>query len=202
MKNFFLYEKGIFLPVLFVSASIHGLLIGASGWITSAPYASVIRAPSSLEITVVTHPVVSVIEEEIVSQEIIASEPLDKMVLGDQSRESVPEKNTPPAIASQESRGGLTKAQPLSNMNLAPPYPRVARQRGWEGIVRLEVFVGKDGVPGSVGIQESSGYGVLDRAASQTVEKWKFSPARSGVMRFSSRITIPIQFTLIKDDRQ
>jgi TonB family protein len=201
MKHLPFYKKDLFIPALFVSASVHGLLVGASGWIASAPYASVIQAPSSLEITVVDHPVVWGFLEEIVSQEIIESESLDEMFFSDQPRESAPEKNIPPAVASRESRGGLTKAQPLSHMNPAPPYPRVARKRGWEGIVRLEVFVGKDGIPGSVGIQESSGHGVLDRAALQTVKKWKFSPARSGDMRFSSRITIPIQFALIKSDR-
>ncbi|MCK5082800.1 MAG: energy transducer TonB, partial [Candidatus Omnitrophica bacterium] len=80
-----------------------------------------------------------------------------------------------------------------------PPYPRVARQRGWEGTVRLEVFVSKDGIPGTVGIDKSSGHDVLDRAALQTVREWKFIPARSGSIRFSSRITIPIQFSLIKE---
>ena len=198
MKNFFLYEKGIFLSALVLSASIHGFLIGASGWISSMPHASVIRAPSSLEITVIHQPVVSVLEEEIVSQEIMDSEALDEVAFSDQVRGSVPEKNIRLAMASRESRGALTKAEPLLAMNPAPPYPRIARQRGWEGIVRLEVFVGKDGVPDPVGIQESSGHGVLDRAALQTVKKWKFSPARSGSIRFSSRITIPIQFTLIK----
>ena len=194
-----MYEKGFFLPALFLSASLHGLLIGAGGWISSMPDVSVIRAPSSLEITAIYQPVVSVIEEEIVSREIMDSEALDEVAFCDQPREPVPEKNIPSSIASQESRGALTKAEPLAHMNPAPSYPRVARQRGWEGIVRIEAFVGKDGVPGPVGIKESSGYGVLDRAALKTVKRWKFSPARSGVMRFSSRITIPIRFTLIKE---
>ena len=60
-------------------------------------------------------------------------------------------------------------------------------------------IVDKDGVPGVVDIQKSSGHGVLDKAALKTVKKWKFSPAQSGSMRFSSRITIPIQFALIKE---
>ena len=56
MKSFLVYEKGYLLPALFLSASIHGLLIGAGGWISSMPNASVIRAPSSLEITVIHQP--------------------------------------------------------------------------------------------------------------------------------------------------
>ena len=162
------------------------------------PYASVLHAPSSLEVTVLNHPVVLVIEDEIVSEEIMDSKVLDEVVFSNQHRESILEKNIPSSIASQESQGAVTEAEPLLHMNPAPPYPRIARQRGWEGIVRIGVFVGKDGVPESAGIQESSGHNVLDQAALQTVEKWKFSPARSGSIRFSSRITIPIQFTLMK----
>ena len=199
MKNFLLYEKGFFIPALFVSATVHGLLIGAGGWISSVPYASVLQAPSSLEVTVIYQPVVSVIEEEIVSEEIMDSEALEEVVFSDQHRELPPEKNVLSSTASQESRGALTKAGPLAHMNPAPPYPRVARQRGWEGTVRLEVFVSKDGIPETVGIDKSSGHDVLDRAALQTVREWKFIPARSGSIRFSSRITIPIQFSLIKE---
>ncbi|MCK5179952.1 MAG: energy transducer TonB [Candidatus Omnitrophica bacterium] len=199
MKNFLLYEKGFFIPALFVSATVHGLLIGAGGWISSVPYASVLQAPSSLEVTVIHYPVVSVIEEEIVSEEIMDSEAFEEVVFSDQRRELPPEKNVPSSTASQESRGALTKAGPLAHMNPAPPYPRVARQRGWEGTVRLEVFVSKDGIPGTVGIDKSSGHDVLDRAALQTVREWKFIPARSGSIRFSSRITIPVQFSLIKE---
>ena len=199
MKNFLFCEKGLFLPALVLSASIHGLLFSANGWIASVPYASVIRAPSSLEITVIDHPVVSVMEKEIVSEEIMDREAVDEVVFGQQAREPDPGKDIPVSKASRESRGALSRAEPVAHLNPAPPYPRIARQRGWEGTVRLEVLVATDGVPGRVGIRESSGHGVLDRAALETVEKWKFSPARSGPVRFPSRITIPIRFTLTKE---
>lgn len=198
MTRFLLYENGIFPLALFLSASIHGLLIGASGWV-SVPRASVIEGPSSLEVTVISHPVVSVVEDEIVSEEILDSEVLDDVVFIDELQEPGKELSGPSLLASQESQGAVTKAEPLLNVNPAPPYPRIARQRGWEGMVRLEVFVGKDGNPGLVDIQESSGHNVLDRAAMKTVEQWKFSPAKSGTIRFPSRIVIPIQFTLIKE---
>lgn len=165
----------------------------------STPYASVIQAPNSLEVTVVRQPVVTVIEREIVSEEMMDSESLDEVVFSNLAQTQVPENNNPLPVASQESRGAVTKAEPLVQMNPAPPYPRIARQRGWEGTVRLEVIVGKDGIPGAVGIRESSGHGILDDAALRTVKQWKFSPARSGNLRFQSRITIPIRFTLIQE---
>jgi len=102
-------------------------------------------------------------------------------------------------LASQESTGAVTNAKPLMHTNPAPPYPRIARQRGWQGTVRLNVLVEKDGTPDQVGIQLSSGHHVLDNAALQAVRQWKFSPAQSGQLRFSSKIIIPIQFTLIRE---
>ena len=198
MKYFPFYEKNFFIPALLLSVSIHGFLLGASGWISSLPQISVINAPSSLEVTVINQPVVTIIEEEIVSQAFIESDAFEEIVLNDHIREPLSERNLASSAASLESRGAITKAEPLAHMNPAPPYPRVARQHGWEGIVRLEVFVGKNGIPEDVAVQESSGYDVLDQSALETIEKWKFSPARSSSMRFSSRITIPVQFTLIR----
>ncbi len=200
MKNSLFYEKSIFVPALFVSASIHGLLLGASGWISSTPYASVLNAPSSLEVTVISRPVVSIIEEEIVSEEILEGNAKGEVVFSNPALKDASKENIPHSVASKESRGSVTKAEPLTQVNPAPPYPRLARQRGWEGIVRLEVFVDKDGIPSEVGIEQSSGHGILDKAALSTVEKWKFSPARSGAIRFFSRVTIPIQFALIKEE--
>jgi protein TonB len=200
MRNFLFYEKSFFVPALVVSAAVHGLLIGAGGWISSAPDAAVLQAPSSLEVTVVNHPVVSILEKEIVSEEIIEGNILPEVVFKSPPQQSFTEKKMQPSLASVESRGAVTKAQPLAHMNPAPPYPRLARQRGWEGIVRLEVLVGKDGVPGRVAIEKSSGYAVLDEAAAKTVGQWKFSPARSGPVRFLSKITVPIQFALIQGE--
>lgn len=199
MKYFPFYEKSFFIPALVLSASLHVFLIGASGWSSGVPYASVLRAPNSLEVIVISQPVVSVIEEEIVFEEIIESDALKEVVFNNQTQEPVKERNSAKVVSSEALRGAVTRAEPLLHVNPAPLYPRIARQRGWEGIVRLDVIVKCDGIPGEVSVRESSGYGVLDKAALQTVKKWKFSPARSGAIKLLSRVTIPIQFALVKE---
>lgn len=103
----------------------------------------------------------------------------------------------PLSIFSKKSQGAETQAKPLIHVNPAPDYPALARQRGWEGIVRLNVLVAQDGSPRQVSIQQGSGHGLLDKAAVKAVEDWKFSPAQSGSLRFVSRVIIPIQFSLI-----
>jgi TonB family protein len=96
-----------------------------------------------------------------------------------------------------DSRGALIEAQPLSNMNEAPIYPRLARKKGWEGTVLLKAKVEKDGMASQVKIEDSSGYSILDNSALYTVREWQFSPAQSGPLRFSSWIRIPVEFQLI-----
>ena len=198
MKGSSFICEHLFVPAIILSASAHVILIAASGWISSSVDFSVLDAPSSLEFTVVSQPHVSVIEEEIVTEEIIEQEPVGKIVFKELVKNDLTKEQYQPSISSQESLGAVTEAKPLMQTNLAPPYPKIARQRGWEGTVRLSVLVEKDGVPYRVGIQQSSGHRVLDNAAVKSVKLWKFSPARSGELRFSSKIIIPIQFTLIR----
>lgn len=91
-------------------------------------------------------------------------------------------------------------AQPVGGANAPPPYPLVARRRGWEGRVLLEVRVGADGSVGRVRVARSSGHSVLDEAARAAVEHWTFTPARAGGVTLASTVGVPVIFRL-DDDR-
>lgn len=80
--------------------------------------------------------------------------------------------------------------------NPKPKYPGVAMSRGWEGTVRLLVKVSVEGDSEEVSVQRSSGYDVLDEAAVEAVEKWKFIPAKRGDTAVSSSVIVPIDFVL------
>lgn len=70
--------------------------------------------------------------------------------------------------------------RPLS----APPpeYPAAALRAGASGDVALRILVGADGRPDEVTVVGSSRNRALDRAAVQTVRRWRFEPAmRDGV---------------------
>ncbi|MCS7233653.1 MAG: energy transducer TonB [Synergistetes bacterium] len=58
-----------------------------------------------------------------------------------------------------------------------PAYPLLARKMKYEGIVVLDIEVLPDGSVGEVKIVESSGYELLDKAASEEVKNWQFIPA-------------------------
>jgi len=100
---------------------------------------------------------------------------------------------------SRESLGAVSEATPLEFVNLAPEYPALARRRGWEGLVVLQVRVEKDGTPSAVVILESSGHNILDRAAQEAIQRWRFKPAQSGLLTFASTVNIPVRFQLIEN---
>lgn len=61
-----------------------------------------------------------------------------------------------------------------------PDYPRLARRRGWEGSVLLELTLAADGSVHEVRVLESSARDVLDEAALGAVRTWRFVPGRAG----------------------
>jgi protein TonB len=80
--------------------------------------------------------------------------------------------------------------------NPKPKYPSVARSRGWEGKVVLRVQVSADGDSEGVSVVQSSGHDILDEAAVNAVEGWRFVPAKRGDTAVSSTVNVPINFKL------
>jgi protein TonB len=80
--------------------------------------------------------------------------------------------------------------------NPKPDYPRLARNRGWEGKVLLKVQVSAGGLSDSVAVQRSSGHDILDESAVAAVRKWKFIPAMRGSTPVATSVIVPIIFTL------
>lgn len=80
--------------------------------------------------------------------------------------------------------------------NPKPAYPPLARRMGEQGRVLLRVYVRADGSPGQVDIRESSGFERLDRAARDTVARWRFLPARQGERAVAAWVLVPISFSL------
>jgi len=97
-------------------------------------------------------------------------------------------------------RPGITReARPRTDRNRPPSYPAVARRRGWEGTVLLELQVLADGRVAEVTISESSGHEVLDEAAARAVRRWRFEPALHFGKPTASTVRVPIRFRLLAD---
>ncbi len=80
--------------------------------------------------------------------------------------------------------------------NPAPTYPALSRRLGENGRVLLRVFVNPDGQAAQVEVRESSGYDRLDKAARDTVQRWRFVPARQGDKGVAAWVLVPISFSL------
>lgn len=97
-------------------------------------------------------------------------------------------------FAEAANKGGPSSASERYTLgsadNPSPHYPSRARQNNWQGRVTLRVTLAPDGRVEQVDVAESSGYGVLDRAALATVQQWRF---RAGS---SETVLVPIRFKL------
>jgi len=90
----------------------------------------------------------------------------------------------------------LVMAQPLYRENPAPEYPPLARRRGLEGTVILEVQVGVDGRAKELLLHHSSDYPILDDAALRAVKGWRFEPGRRGAEPLAMQVLVPVRFSL------
>ena len=107
-----------------------------------------------------------------------------------------------PASVERSSRGtaGGTMAVPRYGENPPPPYPMIARRKGYEGVVLLSVEVLSNGRAGHVKIEKSTGYAVLDTSALKAVKEWKFEPARRMGTPVTVWVNVPVKFVLISQD--
>jgi protein TonB len=80
--------------------------------------------------------------------------------------------------------------------NPAPAYPPISRRMREEGKVLLQVRVSTTGLPEQIQIKQGSGFPRLDEAAVNTVQRWRFVPARRGDETVAASVIVPIVFQL------
>ena len=90
----------------------------------------------------------------------------------------------------------LRQAKPLFRVNSPPEYPRIARKRGYQGIVILDVQVTRNGKVGNLKVHKSSGYPVLDRSATASVNNWIFEPGIKAGKPVDMWVRVPVRFKL------
>lgn len=75
-------------------------------------------------------------------------------------------------------------------------YPRWAVRQGWEGTFSIAIEVKTDGTVGRWQVMESTGYSLLDEAATAAVRQWRFHPATEQGKAILMCVQIPILFEL------
>ncbi len=90
----------------------------------------------------------------------------------------------------------LHQATPLYQVNPPPEYPRLARRRGLEGVVLLEVLVDSSGRVADMRLSRTSDHALLDKAAMEGVQRWQFTPGTMNGRPQEMWVEIPVRFQL------
>lgn len=77
-----------------------------------------------------------------------------------------------------------------------PRYPRIAKRRGMEGNVLIEIWLDEDGNQIKQSVLKSSGFDLLDTAALTAVKKWHFNGYQNDGVALAHRVRIPVHFNL------
>ncbi len=91
---------------------------------------------------------------------------------------------------------GEHEAIPEYKDNPPPVYPRIARRKGYQGTVILEVLVNQNGKVEDLRVYQSSGYPSLDDAASTSVFQWTFLPGMKENKPVEMWVKLPVRFQL------
>ena len=81
--------------------------------------------------------------------------------------------------------------------NPHPEYPMIARKKGWQGRLLLNVRVSKNGDVININVVKTSGFEILDKTSVETIKGWKFIPARIEGKNIEDNLNIPVSFKLI-----
>ena len=80
--------------------------------------------------------------------------------------------------------------------NPKPVYPPASKRLGEQGKVIVRVLIGVDGNAQDAEVKTSSGYERLDRAALETVRKWRYVPGKRAGVPEAMWFDVPIHFVL------
>ena len=62
---------------------------------------------------------------------------------------------------------------------LKPKYPKIALERGYEGILKLQILISKKGEVSNIKLIKSSGYTILDKSGIDAAKKSRFYPLKT-----------------------
>ena len=80
--------------------------------------------------------------------------------------------------------------------NPPPAYPRLSKRMGEQGTVIVRVFIGLQGTAEQAEIRTSSGFDRLDKAALETVQRWRYVPGKRHGTPEAMWFNVPVRFVL------
>jgi protein TonB len=125
-----------------------------------------------------------------------------KYEIGDELLEGEPGPPSPPGAEVGGIGTGPASDEPITHTKVAllrmkpPIYPPRCLRMGTEGVVKVRILVGEDGVPQEITLAKSSGDSALDEAALTAVRDWIFVPAMRNGLPARAWAIVPIEFKL------
>jgi periplasmic protein TonB len=118
--------------------------------------------------------------------------------VGSSSPASAAAEETAPAVNPKfgPDQAKVQASVPLYELNPPPVYPALARRRNYQGTVKLDVLVDRQGRAAQIRVAQSSGYPILDRSAIESVRRWRFEPARRSGRPIEMWVQVPVRFAL------
>lgn len=109
-----------------------------------------------------------------------------------------PEKQPPPADSGRAGggAGGSSQSRLVALSRTLPDYPPMARSRGIQGWVELELVVTPSGKVGSAKVVAANPKEIFDEAALEAVKQWWFQPAYRDGQAIEQRARQLVKFTL------
>ncbi|MBA0448603.1 energy transducer TonB [Stenotrophomonas maltophilia] len=89
---------------------------------------------------------------------------------------------------------GSSQPMPIAGQSPPPAYPAAALRAGETGTVVVRVDVDATGYPNNATVIQRSGSRELDRAATDAVRRWRFTPAQNNGQAVPGSIEVPFDF--------
>ena len=77
-----------------------------------------------------------------------------------------------------------------------PSYPARSVELDQQGTVVIRALIAEPGKPSQTVVWQSSGYPLLDAAATAAVSRWEFEPLRLGAIAQTAWVQVPVRFKL------
>lgn len=101
------------------------------------------------------------------------------------------------SVLSREQQDQHLRASVMELVARQLNYPAIARRKGWQGVVKLELHIEPDGLISELHIDETSGYAALDKAALESLQLANIPNAAQWLRGETTNIIIPVEYRLI-----
>lgn len=125
-----------------------------------------------------------------------SARPVAGFAQGAESKEQRAESSGKSSAGENHLRTSAGSTPPVYQTNPPPAYPQLARRRGLEGTVELDVLVNRLGRAAEIRLAASSGHPLLDRAAVKAVGTWRFLPGAREQEKIDMWVRIPVRYAL------